>query len=210
MKERPIIFSGESVRAILDGRKTQTRRVVFANARTNNGFDFAVDRIEAALGKEKYFFAYAKRDTVGKQVLCPYGAPDNQLWVRESFSAWFQMAHWRDATQRTKETCDNLFYRATHHFPDDDQKWVAAIYMPRWASHITLEIVNVRVERLWEISREDCIAEGIGSYTFARGAISDNPPDYRWKFIEIWDIINGKRAPWSSNPFVWVLEFKKL
>ena len=83
--------------------------------------------------------------------------------------------------------------------------------MPRWASRITLEIVNVRVERMQEITEADVIAEGIGAFTLFRGVLSEYPPDPRWKFIKLWNSINAKRGyGWEVNPWVWVLEFKKL
>uniref|UniRef100_A0A6M3XHW1 Uncharacterized protein n=1 Tax=viral metagenome TaxID=1070528 RepID=A0A6M3XHW1_9ZZZZ len=83
--------------------------------------------------------------------------------------------------------------------------------MPRWASRITLEVVRVRVERVQEITEADVIAEGVGAYTLARGVLSDAPPDPRWKFIEIWNSINVKRGyGWDTNPWVWVVEFRKM
>ena len=82
--------------------------------------------------------------------------------------------------------------------------------MPRIASRIMLEITAVRVEQLQDISADDVIAEGIGSYTLARGCLATPPADPRWKFIDLWDSINGKKAPWASNPWVWVIEFAAL
>ena len=85
------------------------------------------------------------------------------------------------------------------------------MYMPRWASRITLEIKRISVERVQDITWEDCKAEGTPSYTAARGALADDPPDARWKYIETWDELNAKRGyAWDTNPWVWVIEFRRV
>lgn len=89
--------------------------------------------------------------------------------------------------------------------------WRPSIYMPRWASRITLEIMSVKVERVQDITWREVIPEGVSAFTVARGAMSDNPPDPRWKFIEVWNKINaGRGFGWDTNPWVWVIEFKKI
>ena len=82
--------------------------------------------------------------------------------------------------------------------------------MPHWASRLTLKVLRIRVESLQEITLEDVKAEGIGSFTFAKGVLSETPPDPRWKFIELWNSLNAKRGyGWAANPWVWVVEFRQ-
>lgn len=169
MNERPIIFSGPMVRAILDGRKTQTRRVVKLNASgraQRKGRNWHLADPECVLA-------------------CPYGVPGDRLWVRET---------WQDG--------NGGIYYATD--GNTAAPWKPSIYMPRWASRITLEVVSVRVERLNEIGEEDAIAEG--SQCAGVPASLTN----RGAFAKLWDSINAKTHPWASNPWVWVVEFKRL
>jgi len=169
-KERPILFKGEMVRALLEGRKTQTRRVVkvdVANCCTHQ----CGGKSEAALSH------------------CPYGQPGDRLWVRETFHPM-------------KSSKGPASYRAT--WPKDDETpdegWKPSIHMPRWASRITLEIVAVRVERLQQISNEDCFAEGLPA---------DTTKGNRTWYADLWESINGKGS-WNVNPWVWVVEFKRV
>lgn len=170
IKERPILFSGEMVRAILDGRKTQTRRVVKG---------IALDWLAPDMFTPR-FVASPEND------LCQYGKVGDRLWVRETFQPYG----------------DGYAYRATPAIPEN-HNWKPSIFMPRAASRITLEITNVRVERLNEISDKDAEAEGVEAWSN-----SGNSP--AWKFQCLWDRINGKKYPWSSNPWVWVIEFRKI
>lgn len=162
MNEHPIIFSTEMVRAILDGRKTMTRRVINHPERYEHirECDFC----------------------------CPYGQVGDKLWVRESF-----------LIKHDYKTPKGFPYYKTNFCDDKITKWKPSIFMPRWASRITLEITGIRVERLQEISEQDAKDEGICFY-------DDNAVDV---FRELWDSINAKRGySWESNPFVWVIEFK--
>ena len=180
MKERPILFSGEMVRALVAGRKTQTRRVVKYSRRPVQGADgvwYDADGIHP-----------------GVPLRFPYGAPGDRLWVRETFSV----------------TDDALYLRADgeeFEGPDGDHvepKWKPSIHMPRWASRLTLEVVAVRVERLQDISEADALAEGVtlrGSTRFENEA--------RLAFKQLWESINGAES-WAQNPWLWVIEFKKL
>lgn len=191
MKERPIIFSGAMVRALLAGTKTQTRRVVkplpiTLNRDTNS---LEVDDENIANGR----FA--------KQVPCPYGQPGDRLWVRE--------AHWwfKDEPDHEtgyyppKLTVEDVEYRADG---DDVRKvWRPSIFMPRWASRITLEVTSVRVERLQDISRGDAMAEGCPFPNLAQG---DDPR--RW-YAHLWDEIHGEGSV-EANPWVWVVEFRSV
>lgn len=180
MKERPIIFNAEMVRAIINGRKTQTRRVV--------KFDWCRSADEL-LHQASFDPAYK----------CPYGKVGDRLWVRETWD--FQAL--RDGVFNIQ---DFIRWGGKVAYKADGgrvvEKWIPSIHMPRWASRITLEITSVRVERLQDISNDDCWAEGMSDAT--------NPelkPNRRW-FSELWESINGPGS-WHSNPFVWVIEFRK-
>lgn len=204
-KERPILFSGPMVKAILEGRKTQTRRVIKPQpAETTDKVVMAGDG-----SCEVKFFStvangiYLSSDNWRK---CPYGQPGDLLWVRET------------AIIGPKNGNDKLLF-TTHEDDDGDKRYVQylasnphadwakayglkktpSIFMPRWASRITLEVTAVRVERLQGISEEDAQKEGV-SFSL-RDSFMDS-------FFALWNEINGKTYPWESNPFVWVVEFK--
>lgn len=167
MKERPILFSGPMVKAILAGNKTQTRRVIQCPERFSNIRDCG--------------FA------------SPYGVPGDRLWVRET---------WRADDFMPEET----IYRTDGPAEAADcVPWRPSIFMPRRRSRITLEVTDVRVERLQEISGGDIAAE-TGWLTCHRG------PSCRCMqemFSPVWDRINSKRAPWALNPWVWAITFKR-
>ena len=188
MKERPIIFSADSVKAIIDGRKTQTRRVV--KPMLQDGASLAVV-LSNGLAK----FDYGNGLYVDDR-LCPYGARYNTLWVRETW-------------QRCP-TCGNLDYRAGVNLGDSCRscneglgKWKSPLFMFRENSRITLEITDVRVERLQDINFRDLQAEAVGM----QGELTKAMEEY----MQIWDSLNAKRGyPWSSNPWCWVIEFQKV
>ena len=204
--EHPILFSGEMVRAIMEGRKTQTRRVIKPQPNDIRESPFVKSGIE---------------DTHGYEIKRKY-APGDRLWVRET---WHQ--HSSDDDFYTGE----IHYRATEICVGT--KWIPSIFMPRWASRITLEVVNVRVERVQEISEEDCCKE-IGAPLKWEGE-GDEPyhRDMRTVFRNLWNSINAKRYPkssrapkkidktieqetkkefysWDANPWVWVIEFRRV
>jgi len=195
----PIIFSTESVRAILDGRKTQTRRLINPQPfETNLGykwkeFSFLCD------ADIKYFMPKH----------CRYGQVGDRLWVKET---------WRPYSEnevvieyKADGTIINYPKSPSFTFYGCGERWHPSIFMPRSASRTDLEITDVRVERVQDINLNDCKAEGIGQYTFARGCCSEQPPDARWKFIELWNSLNAKRGyGWERNPYVWCISFKKL
>lgn len=172
------------VRAILAGRKTQTRRVIKPQ----------LERMQTSGG---VLFGWLDDHWHGFKN--PYGWPGNRLWVRETWSE--------------HPDGDGIIYRASDPGWDDEKtglRWHPSIHMPRWASRITLEVTRVWVERIQKISLEDVKAEGIGAFIFAKGVLSETPPDPRWKFIELWDSINAKRGyGWGINPWVWEIEFKR-
>lgn len=199
MKERPILFSGPMVRAILEGRKSQTRRVIKPQPR------LAPDQDESLVN--------AAWQSGFVDVPCPYGEHGDLLWVRETWTA-----HDRWIRQRKIGAVN---YRATDTI-GPHLKWRPSIFMPRWASRLTLRITEVRVQRLQECSYEDAIAEGAADYTSflserETGARAESAEDcarrLRWPqraYTEIWDSINGKRAPWDSNPWVWAITFERV
>ena len=176
VKERPILFSGPMVRAILDGRKTQTRRIVKPQPAA-----------APSVNKAQYW------------VGCPYGGVGTRLWVRET---------WRSISSGTRE--GGFDYRANDPSASGVgfTAWKPSIHMPRVASRITLEITAVRVERLKDISAEDAKAEGISNVfdaVFLGKARSVEAACY----ATLWESINGEGS-WAVNPWVWVVEFKKV
>lgn len=192
MKERPIIFSGPMVRAILDGRKTQTRRVL---RQQPSGPDLHLCGWDWSEG----VCVFATRDGLHRETYCPYGAPRDLLWVREA---------WGQRREGGTVIGSAPIYRADWvSCPDTPPRWCPSIHMPRWASRLTLLVKSVRVERLQEISEEDAIAEGIGPFANSL-TIDCDTESPRSVFGALWDTINGKRAPWARNPWVWVVDFE--
>lgn len=197
MTEHPILFSGEMVRAILAGRKTQTRRLPGlerANA--------APDKWRLWHGELNGYWAFTDRPTQGEkgacfETRCPYGVPGDRLWVRETWG----LASWYEPAGDEIHRFEAIRRRASD--PDDSvTRWYPSIHMKRWMSRLTLEITNIRVERLHQISEEDAIAEGC-RYEY--------PVTARTAFLSIWDSLNAKRGyGWGANPFVWVIEFKRV
>lgn len=192
-RERPILFSGAMVRAILDGAKTQTRRVV--TRRVNDEGQWVVTRPGGwADGRP-----HTSEEIVGQGWRCPYGQPGDRLWVRETWWPRCGDAHLygiREVVYR----CD---YGGTGGCLTP-RSWRPSIHMPRWASRLTLELTAVRVQRVQEISKEDATAEG-----FERTPCL--PIDPRDWFRGRWDALNAKRGyPWDANPWVWALTFRRV
>jgi len=227
MKERPIIFSAPMVRAILEGRKTQTRRVVRPEpcART-------VRFVPAITGEyhiEKWpvdltVLGRGKSEMEGASIRCPYGAPGDVLWVKETwqYADWNEDGEpciryaadgaksWRVVPEYYSDCAQHEWERLSQ--PENynidkcaaDRRWRSSMFMPGWASRLTLGIDAVRVERLRDISEADAKAEGVPAQPI------DSVPSekYRNDFAHFWDHINAKRGhPWASNPWVWVVEF---
>ena len=190
MKSRPILFSGAMIRAILGGSKTQTRRVLKG---------MALDWISTPTGFDPQFIADA-----GNR-LCPYGNPGDQLWVREAWRT-SKIADELKPSQLVGGSCSPIWYEAQEEVPfhsSDFGKLRPSMFMPRWASRITLEITGVRVERLQDITPEDCIAEGVS------GSNSMGRCDLTTSYADLWKSINGPGS-WDLNPWVWVIEFRRL
>jgi hypothetical protein len=201
MKDRPILFSGPMVRALLDGSKTQTRRVV--KMKSHHQIE---ERDDGTLWP---WMHDSERDS-DSWMHCPYGQPGDRLWVRENFAdlRGTGIEHRptpSSAIQRYAFAADT---KAGSH-ADDARKnygirWKPCIHMPRSASRITLEITGVRVERLQYISDEDSLAEGV--YPTATGLYPGSP---REAYRKLWESINGPGS-WDANPWVWAVEFKRL
>ena len=195
-RERQILFSAPMVRAILDGRKTQTRRI--AKPRFDDRKPCEHWKGENHDG-DATMYRHCSHGSEG--LGCPYGQPGDRLWVRET---WFSSnpktpSRVRYAADDLIRLEDGLFARAVCNPP----KWRPSLFMPRWASRITLEIVAVRVERLQDISDTDAIREGIPDYPDFTG---DSPVH---DYSALWESINGNGS-WDLNPWVWVIEFKRV
>ncbi len=219
MKERSIIMSAEEVRAILDGRKTQTRRVIKWPLLSQS--DGAKRRVwmESDIAEITTTLSVHQRDPM-RRGLCPYGVLGDKLWLKHDFWLWkssvspantqiwdeyTKCVRWQDG--RAVDNCE----------PNHDNgtlwKKMSPICMPRWASRITLEITDVRVQRVREISEKDAKAEGCKSADYAteRECILDPElGSYKVAFHSLWDSINAKKHPWSSNPWVWAVTFRRL
>lgn len=197
MKERPIIFSKPMVTAILEGRKSQTRRVIqhrHAYCTFNAGPDGGhVHKGPARIpdGDEGLLALDWLRNH------CPYGSPGDRLWVRE---AW--RAPWEYNARPPRDIPHGVEVRyEVDHSGNTPNKWGKfrhARFMPRWASRLTLEIVSIRVERLGDCSEADAWAEGVQLDDMHTTALS--------AYRELWESINGPGA-WGANPWVWVVEF---
>ena len=177
-----MIFNGEMVRAILDGRKTQTRRP--ANPSTANLLD-----LQEQYPHKKY------------NISCPFGAVGDRIWVRE---AWAEAG--AGAPDLKLYRANYPEHVPTHYEnvpPVDEIRWTPSIHMPRWASRLTLEITGVRVERLRDLSEDDAKSEGI---TPPSGGVLPGW-EYRINFRDLWMSIYGADN-WEANPWVWVIEFK--
>lgn len=209
MKERPILFSGEMVRAILEGRKTQTRRTLKQQP---------IDILPMNIPDE--WVTLETRDpNHGRVIKCRHGVPGDRLWVRESFSFHNEMGIGK--THKTgisykaggyksfsRPTEDSSFEK----FNGEYDTWRPSIHMPRWASRITLEITGVRVERVQAISGADALAEGVWRPgPDADPDEVDRSYDAVTEYRKLWDELNDERGySWASNPWVWVIEFRKV
>jgi hypothetical protein len=207
MKERPILFSGEMVRAILGGRKTQTRRVVdFKKIARQSGCT------KGTLAYSNIFKSWAIFNGNGDAhvclVNCPYGVVGDRLWVRERWA-------WKSGKLVSSNSV--IQYYADGGDLVWDTKWRPSIHMRRWASRIMLEITGIRVERVKDITEEDARAEGIidgGCLNCGNSepcGCNEPSPDARDAFAWLWNSINEPRGyGWDANPFVWVVEFGRV
>lgn len=220
MKERPILFSTPMIKAILEGRKVTTRRVMKPQphlGRYGNGEIIRDDYFVLGDIPLTEDCRYRWIET------CPYGKIGDKLWVRESafisgkkFTDSRTMAYDhiespetcrrdKDGDYRYVSYCADLANGDSEYARDYGIKITPSIFMPRWASRITLEITDIRVERLNDITEEDAKAEGVDYIPDAPAALS-----HRTSFAGLWDKINGKTHPWKSNPFCWAISFRKI
>jgi len=210
MKERPILFSGQMVNAILDGRKTQTRRVVKPQP----------EQFDGRAGGEWCGWPVDKDGSLYK---CPYGQPGDRLWVKETWRPRVDHDQWDcvefrsdGALLKPRFRDENDGHRFSEMCDSADMRWKPSIHMPRWASRTTLEITDVRVERLQDIDDKDATAEGIDETqdTFSvkpgQCVLKSDGATAKHAFRYLWDSINAKAHPWSSNPWVWAISFKRV
>ncbi|HCY3429384.1 TPA: hypothetical protein O1M59_001703 [Klebsiella variicola] len=235
MTERGMIFNADMVRAILDGRKTQTRREVKLNldiACLATTYDWATslaaNHYQGLTEEQIQQKAESLRGVIHPVILangqmvsiiCPHGKPGDRIWVRETFTGHYldddQIQDIKDGRDKASRLCE---YRAD--YPDGYQAadgWTPSIHMPRWASRILLEITNVGVQRLQDISSGGAVREGIcqlpasGRYCLSPGdqyfggASHSAKEVYSW----LWSSIYGEES-WKANPWVWVIEFKRV
>ena len=213
MKERPILFNAEMVKAILEGRKTQTRRVIKPQPELSEKAGFCWKGFYYGLGSSEY---ETKQNFIRE--CSPYGAVDNhrftpktycRLWVRERFllsNGDFAPTLEEELTKKPNV----MYYASDHPRYRDRDKWKPSIFMPRWASRITLEITDIRVERVQEITGEDAQAEGWNPFNHLFPTVNATDKAWLW-FKQTWDKINAKRGfGWDNNPWVWVVEFKRI
>ncbi|RSE88631.1 hypothetical protein [Achromobacter denitrificans] len=207
MKERPIIFNGAMVRAVLAGDKNQTRRVVKPWAPR-----LGVDAVPADVSYLPDFTCY--------RATCPYGQPGDRLWIRETVRAEEQPG----GLDGVRYVADNVFlpientsaaadaWLTLHRYRGKRGATVPPIHMPRWACRLLLEVTRVRVERLQAINHMDALAEGVGLNPSTAGLTMTTPAGDslpRVMFRALWEQINGAGA-WDANPWVWVVEFRRL
>jgi hypothetical protein len=185
MKERPILFNAPMVQAIMEGRKTMTRRVISPQPKLS-------ERVGFMWKGRAYGIGFNHDDTIRNfaRPCCSYGGPGDRLWVRETWG----------------KVCDgSIVYRADYPgkkpylSPSVGGPWKPSIHMFRKYSRITLEITSIKVERLQSIGQVAACKEGCPDFV----------EPLEW-FQNLWDSINGKKYPWSSNPWAWVIEFKRI
>jgi len=207
MKEHPILFSGEMVQAIPEGYKTMTRRVI----KPQPDFPVFVKKAVCSYDDESSYYCWWLLDSFDLTIddcsflRCPYGVPGDHLWAKETWGIGTQLA-------------GGIVYRASGGRLADGEHWHPSIFMPRELSRITLEITNIRAERLQDITEEDAMKEGMAREL--RAALGYSPEvseetfnltQARDTFRILWDKLNSKRGHgWKKNDWVWVIEFKKI
>lgn len=187
-------MSAQMVLAILDGRKSQTRRTV------SGAPDGTVEVVSSLLAHSGDLWDFRPHLDNPKAIRCPFGAPGDRMWVKETI-------------RRVRARGPGCAIYAADGEPSPIDRWVwwrdvlTASHTPRGASRITLEVTDVRVQRLQEISEDDARAEGVEP---GGAGDADLGGTARGAFHRLWDSINGERAPWASNPFVWAITFRRI
>lgn len=218
VRGREILFRDEMVRAILAGKKSQTRRVIKPQPSESWMANTDWSRYYKN-GKKHLWIAHPEIAT--REIKCKY-APRDHVWVRE---AWRVEERKSDLVDGVRYRADDAFLRIENTWTAAEQwvvandngrhgtKWRPSIFMPRWASRITLEITDIRVERLQAISEQDAKAEGVPN-NHACHWLDDDPgymhDVYRRNFVRVWDEINGEKYPWASDPYVWAISFRRV
>ncbi|STV03750.1 morphogenetic protein [Klebsiella pneumoniae] len=228
MTERGMIFNAEMVRALLDGRKTQTRRIMKVQPESNQlGLLLITDSTKHSdIGKYHWAESNATGNHVRSKLFsCPFGAVGDRIWVRETWSSDFANYYPNDRVWYAADNNRRLDIEVVDgvrgiYSPESDVhvpfRWQPSIHMPRWASRILLEITNVRVERLNAISEEDATAEGVPP---AGSLLPDYPGTFltpkgdfataKVAFQRLWESIYGEES-WKANSWVWVISFKRV
>ncbi len=191
MKKRPILFNSEMVRAILEGRKTETRRVI----RDQPNYNLKYGQTHKDLEKN-----ILRR--------CPYGQVGDRLWVRELH--YYDVKLTEDRWHVVYDVPEKMTHWSNYKMDKNPKlnKWRPSIHMLRWASRITLEITEIRVEWVQDMNRAAAFLEGCPKEV--GGSDGDIAAAHEW-FVNLWDSINKKRGfGWSDNPFVWVIKFKRV
>jgi hypothetical protein len=222
-KEKPILFTDEMVRAILDGRKTQTRRIVKPQPpqpiKEGVGIEWQWWDEREAFVPNGTLAGFTKEMRSG--IRCPYGQPGDRLWVKETHFRWGRWVRngktktgkpaWKFKPEKRLDRPMNgvAFDDLNEHHDRIKLDWHKrpSIFMPRSASRIILEMIAVRVERVQDVSDEDVKAEGVD-----RPAPFTSEPQSIWQaaYQDLWNSINGKKHPWKSNPWVWIISFSRV
>jgi hypothetical protein len=231
MKERPILFSGEMIRALLRDEKTQTRRVIKPQPLGN----LYTDPLDGRWLTKRFGGLLLPR-IKDLTLECPFGQVGDRLWVRETWTFFDRyskldechqgpedpksLVKWAGDSEQGRAVVDywkrRLLFRADEPFPHIDWNvpWHPSIFMPRWASRITLEITDVRVEHLESISEEDAKAEGVTLEPCTHPGCDEDSrcaaDSYRGAYAVLWNKINVKKYPWGNLWWVWVVHFKRL
>ncbi|MES2218401.1 MAG: hypothetical protein V4501_08310 [Pseudomonadota bacterium] len=240
VKERPILFSAPMINAILDGRKTQTRRIVKPTKKHAEGVIILDGGTNRRWPYNMFDGSEADGNGMEFPIGCPYGLVGDRIWVRETWSPISE--NWREAEDLMYEG-NNFWYKATYEkdmiaegLSKEDAKsivehdhiingWRPSIHMPRIASRINLEVTNLRIEMLNDISEKDAIAEGAQFVDFGKDQYGQQKAGWRcdktpgnyeeslvsakYAFFNLWEKLNGIDSV-EKNPWVWVIEFTKI
>lgn len=238
MKERPILFSGPMVRAILEGRKTQTRRIVKPTG-AHHIFQFRGREEARGTDEPTGEWAWCRAERViSEHIRCPYGKPGDRLWVREAWrvgkphdkikpsdildrvvtrgqgvTVLYEVGGWKSFGPPGRM---EPVYSDDQPMPAWAGKYRPSLFMPSWASRITLEITDVRAERLQSISESDAHAEGaiygpLLPMAWSKPNCESDDACMRSRFAALWDRLNATRGyGWDVNPWVWTIEFRRI